>query len=81
MEASRIVYGVKALLAALLVVALLMFASAGTALAHNLVVSPPGESEGISQVVGGGPAHTEAAAPHKESSEVVCLTLGDECPE
>jgi hypothetical protein len=79
MEASRVVYGLKALLAALLVVALLMFASAGTALAHNLVVSPPGESEGICQAVGGGPAHERAAAPDKESSEVVSLTLG-QCP-
>lgn len=41
MEASRVVYGAKALLAALLVVALLLFAGAGTALAHNLVVSLP----------------------------------------
>ncbi len=80
MEASRVVYGVKALLAALLMVALLMFASAGTASAHKLEVSPPGEGEGICQPVGGGPAHTVAAAPDKESSEVVSLTLG-KCPD
>ncbi len=74
MDASRVVYGVKALLATLLVMALLIFASAGTALAHNLVVSPPGESEGITQAVGGGPAHERAAAPCKvDASEVVEL--------
>ncbi len=73
MEASRVVYGAKALLVALLVVALLMFASAGTALAHNLEVSPLGEGAGTCQAVGGGPAHTVAAAPDKESSEVVSL--------
>ncbi len=74
MEASRVMHGVKALLAALLMVALMMFASAGTALAHTLVVSPPGESEGISQAVGGGPAHERAAAPCKvDATEVVEL--------
>ena len=80
MEANRVVYGVKAFLAALLVVALLVFASAGTALAHNLVVSPPGESEGISQAVGGGPAHEKAAAPCKvTTSEVVRLEGPESC--
>lgn len=73
MEASTVVYGVKALLAALLVVALLVFASAGTGLAHNLEVSPPGEGAGTCQAVGGGPAHEVAAAPEAESSEVVSL--------
>ncbi len=75
MEASRVVYGVKALLAALLVVALLVFASAGTALAHNLVVSPPGESEGTCQAVGGGPAHERAAAPDKVAASGGVVSL------